>query len=115
VLVSSLFYARGDGFQLTPSFPSLPFPLIGLDINSTTNLPSQTQMFRLATNRKFVRAAKRVAEELNAVGLKTNSDVRTNLPLSPSILDAWAQCLMFFWFPLGRAAGDFELDAGIET
>ena len=49
----------------------------GLDINSTTNPPSQYQMFKLVTNRKFVRAAKRVMEELNAAGLKMNSDVRT--------------------------------------
>ena len=57
------------------------FRLTGLDINSTTNPPSQYQMFKLVTNRKFVRAAKRVMEELNAAGLKMNSDVRT----APSI------------------------------
>jgi hypothetical protein len=46
----------------------------GLDVNSTTP-PSQYQMFKLATNRRFVRAVKRVMEELNAAGFKTNSDV----------------------------------------
>ena len=50
----------------------------GLDINSTTP-PSQYQMFKLVTNRKFVRAVKRVMEELNAAGLKLNSDVCTSL------------------------------------
>ncbi|KAI9467268.1 hypothetical protein BJY52DRAFT_1111830 [Lactarius psammicola] len=46
---------------------------MGLDINSTTP-PSQYQMFKLVTNRRFVRAVKRVMEELNAAGLKLNSD-----------------------------------------
>ncbi|KAH9062212.1 hypothetical protein EDB87DRAFT_1787848 [Lactarius vividus] len=46
---------------------------MGLDINSTTP-PSQYQMFKLVSNRRFVRAAKRVMEELNAAGLKMNSD-----------------------------------------
>ncbi|KAH9173417.1 hypothetical protein EDB89DRAFT_2068866 [Lactarius sanguifluus] len=36
--------------------------------------PLQYQMFKLVTNRRFVRAAKRVMEELNAAGLKMNSD-----------------------------------------
>jgi hypothetical protein len=53
------------------------FALKGLDINSTTP-PSQYQMFKLVTNRKFVRAVKHVMEELNAAGLKLNSDVRTS-------------------------------------
>jgi hypothetical protein len=48
--------------------------LEGLDINSTTP-PSQYQMFKLVTDRRFVRAAKRVMEELNAAGFKMNSDV----------------------------------------
>ena len=61
----------------TFSFFLFFFRLTGLDINSTTNPPSQYQMFKLVTNRKFVRAAKRVMEELNAAGLKMNSDVRT--------------------------------------
>ncbi|KAI0306928.1 hypothetical protein B0F90DRAFT_1813773 [Multifurca ochricompacta] len=46
---------------------------MGLDINSTTP-PSQYQMFKLVTNRRFVRVVKRVMEELNAAGLKLNSD-----------------------------------------
>ncbi|KAI0248698.1 hypothetical protein BJV78DRAFT_1233656 [Lactifluus subvellereus] len=46
---------------------------MGLDINSTTP-PSQYQMFKLVTNRRFVRAVKRVMEELNAAGFKMNSD-----------------------------------------
>jgi len=66
-------------------------------------------MFKLVTNRKFVRAAKRVMEELNAAGLKMNSDVRAT-PSIRLLVDAWVQCLIF-WFPLGRAAGDYELDA----
>ena len=51
-------------------------------------------MFKLVTNRKFVRAAKRVMEELNAAGLKMNSDVRAT-PLIQLLVDAWAQCLIF--------------------
>jgi len=55
-------------------------------------------------------------EELNAAGFKTNSDVRTNpLPSIGLLWDAWAQCLMFFGLLLGRAAGDFGLDAGNAT
>ena len=50
----------------------------GLDVNSTTP-PSQYQMFKLVTNRKFVRAVKRVMEELNAAGFKLNSEVCTLL------------------------------------
>jgi hypothetical protein len=61
---------------VTPLSLSLARFSIGLDINSTTNLPSQTQMFKLAMNRKFVRAAKAVRDELLAAGFKTDSDVR---------------------------------------
>ena len=32
-------------------------------------------MFKLLTNRRFMKAVKRVMEELKAAGLKTNSDV----------------------------------------
>lgn len=49
----------------------------GLDINSTTP-PTQYQMFKLVTNRRVVRAVKRVMEELNAAGFKMNSDVCTS-------------------------------------
>jgi hypothetical protein len=59
--------------------------LKGLDFNSTTP-PSQYQMFKLVTNRKFVMAVKRVMEELNAAGLKLNSDVRTLWIGSPWLL-----------------------------
>jgi hypothetical protein len=61
----------------------ITFTLKGLDNNPTTP-PSQYQMFKLVTNRKFVRAVKRVMEELNVAGLKLNSDVRT-----PSIGCPW--------------------------
>lgn len=46
----------------------------GLDINSKIP-PSQYDMFKLVTNRRFMRAVKRVMEELKAAGLKMNSDV----------------------------------------
>jgi len=46
---------------------------MGLDINSKTP-PSEYQMFKLLTNRRFMRAVKRVMEELKAAGLKMNSD-----------------------------------------
>jgi hypothetical protein len=45
-------------------------------------------MFKLVTNRKFVRAVKRVIEELNAAGLKLNSEVRG--PSIGLIMAAWA-------------------------
>jgi hypothetical protein len=51
-----------------------PVPIEGLDVNSKTP-PSQYQMFKLVTDRKFMRAVKRVMEELKAAGLKMNSDV----------------------------------------
>jgi hypothetical protein len=59
--------------------------LKGLDFDSTTP-PSQYQMFKLVTNRKFVRAVKRVMEELNAAGLRLKSDVRTLSIGSPWLL-----------------------------
>ena len=70
------------GILVTPHISTQQLSALkkGLDINSTTP-PSQYQMFKLVTNRKFVRAAKRVMEELNAAGLKMNSDVR----IPPSI------------------------------
>ncbi|KAH9998363.1 hypothetical protein BJV77DRAFT_749739 [Russula vinacea] len=46
---------------------------MGLDINSKTP-PSQYDMFKLVTNRRFMKAVKRVMEELKAAGLKMNSD-----------------------------------------
>jgi hypothetical protein len=46
----------------------------GLDINSKTP-PSQYEMFKLVTNRRFMKAVKRVMDELRAAGLKMNSDV----------------------------------------
>jgi hypothetical protein len=61
----------------------------GLDINSTTP-PTQYQMFKLVTNRKFMRGVKRVMEELNAAGLKLNSDVRT--PLDWPFMAVRARC-----------------------
>ncbi len=73
----------------------------GLDINSTTP-PSQYQMFKLVTNRRFVRAVKRVMDELNAAGLKLNSDVCTLL-LACSYL-----CLTLV--RLGCTAGDYGID-----
>ena len=92
---SHSFYAGGPGLTHARATTFLLLlRLIGLDINSTSNPPSQYQMFKLVTNRKFVRAAKRVMEELNAAGLKMNSDVRAT-PLIQLLVDAWAQCLIF--------------------
>jgi hypothetical protein len=73
----------------------------GLDINSTTP-PSQYQMFKLVTNRRFVRAVKRVMEELNAAGFKLNSDVCTLLLL--------AHTLHLTIVRLGCIAGDYGID-----
>ena len=95
----------GGGVGVISSFNDPPsfFPLArlfftlkkGLDINSTTP-PSQYQMFKLVTNRKFVRAVKRVMEELNAAGLKMNSDVRT-----PRLV---ARGCLFIYFDLPQDA-----------
>ncbi|KAI0265131.1 hypothetical protein BC834DRAFT_880256, partial [Gloeopeniophorella convolvens] len=46
---------------------------MGLDINAATP-PSQFQMFRLVTNRRFMRGVKRVMGELSAAGFKFDSD-----------------------------------------
>jgi len=43
---------------------------MGIDVNSM----SQFQMFKLLTNRRFLKAVKRVTDELNEAGLKLNSD-----------------------------------------
>ncbi|KAH9960495.1 hypothetical protein BC827DRAFT_1208189 [Russula dissimulans] len=43
---------------------------MGIDVNSM----SQFQMFKLLSNRRFLKAVKRVTDELNEAGLKLNSD-----------------------------------------
>jgi hypothetical protein len=56
---------------LPPSNLCLSFSLKGIDVNSM----SQFQMFKLLSNRRFLKAVKRVTDELNEAGLKLNSDV----------------------------------------
>ena len=55
-------------------------------------------MFKLVTNRKFVRAVKRVMEELQAAGLKMNSDVRSLISCS------WRSADLIFFFVLPQDA-----------
>ena len=76
-----------------------PVPIEGLDVNSKTP-PSQYQMFKLVTDRKFMRAVKRVMEELKAAGLKMNSDVRSLL-----VWCSWrnADVVLFFFIFIFRS------------
>lgn len=74
----------------------------GLDINSTTP-PSQYQMFKLVTNKRCVRAVKRVMEELNAAGFQLNSEVWLCYSL--------ARIFCLTLVRLGSFAGDYGIDA----
>jgi hypothetical protein len=100
-------------FRPLPRVDTPPVPIEGLDVNSKTP-PSQYQMFKLVTDRKFMRAVKRVMEELKAAGLKMNSDVCS--------LSFGAHGETLTWFPFlffslprsllsGRAAGDYGFDS----
>ena len=79
--------APSDLYALTKEIGTAPFRLFrtglttppplsfeGLDISSKTP-PSEYQMFKLVANREFMRAVKRVMEELQAAGSKMNSNV----------------------------------------
>ncbi|KAI0053085.1 hypothetical protein FA95DRAFT_1475875, partial [Auriscalpium vulgare] len=46
---------------------------LGIDISSTTP-PSNMQMFRLATNRKFIKSVKGVMAELKKAGVDLSSE-----------------------------------------
>jgi hypothetical protein len=101
-LLSFRFVLRDGGYSSLTTTPIFIFSSLalftlkkGLDINSTTP-PSQYEMFRLVTNRKFVRAVRRVMEELNVAGLKMNSDVRT-----PQLV---ARGCLFIYFDLPQDA-----------
>lgn len=45
----------------------------------STTPPSNMQMFRLATNRKFIKGVKSVMVELKKAGIDMNSQVRADL------------------------------------